>query len=306
MEFRKLISFGKTSYVLSIPKSWIQKNNLHKGSLVSMDEKEGNLVLMPHTENRKTERKTEIDLSNLNPIISRILHALYKVGYDEVKLKYEERGTLETIHQMLHDEMIGFEIIEQKPGYARIKTVAGGIETEFDNILRRTFLLLKSMLEGILEAVEKEDLTTIKSLRLMERNNNKYTGFCRRIMNRGEFKDSSKITYMYCLIEELEKLADQGKYFCDHLRSKNNIKTIEKEVKEVYKDVVEMYTRLYELHYKYDITKAAELFKRRKELIKKSLELSGKDPKKALALSYLVSMAQQIANMLSFELEMRL
>jgi len=306
MEFRKLISFGKTSYVMSVPKSWIQKNNLQKGSLIAIDEKEGNLVLSSRHEKQNLEKKTEIDLSGLDPIIQRILHALYKIGYDEVKLKYSDQETIDTIHQMLHDEMIGFEIIEQKPGYARIKTVAGGIETEFDNVLRRTYLLLKSMLESLLEAIKNEDIKTIKSVRFLEKNNNKYTGFCRRIMNRKEFKHSDILTYMYCLVEELEKVADQAKYLCDYFLDSKKTIAVDKDVKEVYAELLELYTGCYELHYKFDMKNLLELFKKRKGIIRKALELSKKEPKRALVLSYANNMVQQIANILSFELEMHL
>ena len=158
VEFRKLIRFGKTSFVMSIPKAWVVKNNLKKGDLLALRETEGNIVLSPNIENDVViEKKTEVDLSDSDPIIKRILHALYKTGYDEVKLKFDNPEVLETIQQSLHDEMIGFEIVEQGANYAHIHTVAGGLETEFNSMLRRTYLLLKSMLEGISEAIERSE-----------------------------------------------------------------------------------------------------------------------------------------------------
>ena len=47
MDYRKIISFGKTSFVMSIPKSWVIKNGLKKGDLVSLEENEGNLIMSP-------------------------------------------------------------------------------------------------------------------------------------------------------------------------------------------------------------------------------------------------------------------
>ena len=40
MEFRKLISFGKTSFVMSLPKGWVVKNKLKKGDLIALEERE--------------------------------------------------------------------------------------------------------------------------------------------------------------------------------------------------------------------------------------------------------------------------
>ena len=45
MEFRKLIGFGKSSFVVSIPKGWTQRNKLNKGDIVYLHEEENALVL---------------------------------------------------------------------------------------------------------------------------------------------------------------------------------------------------------------------------------------------------------------------
>ena len=87
MEFRKLISFGKTSFVMSIPKAWIVKNNLKKGDLIALDERDGNLMLSPKKDKAEMEQKeivndttgkdinrikretTSAYVNNFNPII---------------------------------------------------------------------------------------------------------------------------------------------------------------------------------------------------------------------------------------------
>mgnify|MGYP001191677169 CR=1 FL=1 len=54
-EARRLIKFGNSSHVLSIPKDWIDKNRLVKGDLVFLDENEfGQLILSP--DQKKIER----------------------------------------------------------------------------------------------------------------------------------------------------------------------------------------------------------------------------------------------------------
>ena len=45
MEFRKLIGFGKSSFVVSIPKNWTQKNKLNKGDIIYLREEDNALVL---------------------------------------------------------------------------------------------------------------------------------------------------------------------------------------------------------------------------------------------------------------------
>ena len=57
MEFRKLISFGRSSYVVSIPKPWVLKNRLKKGDLISVDGESGELVLSLNNNHALTEPK---------------------------------------------------------------------------------------------------------------------------------------------------------------------------------------------------------------------------------------------------------
>ena len=36
MGYRKIIAFGDTSYVVSLPKDWVEKNGLKKGDVVNV------------------------------------------------------------------------------------------------------------------------------------------------------------------------------------------------------------------------------------------------------------------------------
>ena len=66
VEFRKLISFGKTSFVMSIPKAWVTKNNLKKGDLIVLQEKENNLLLSPEA----NAHEKELEKKDLNKHLS--------------------------------------------------------------------------------------------------------------------------------------------------------------------------------------------------------------------------------------------
>ena len=61
MEYRKLISFGKSSFVVSIPKPWINKQNLKKGDVLYFEETEENLILSAKEKETDEEKKTTIN-----------------------------------------------------------------------------------------------------------------------------------------------------------------------------------------------------------------------------------------------------
>jgi len=310
MEFRKLIAFGKTSYVMSIPKQWVLKNNMKKGDLISLDENEGKLVLSPRIEEEGEKiEKAEINVSKLDPAIVRFIHAIYKRGADEIAITFDKPEQLSTIQQMISEDMIGFEITSQERNHCTIKAIAREFDQEFDSMLRRTFLVLKSMSHGIVESMENEDLDSIPNLQHLESINNKYTGFCRRILNKHGFKEKQKnVTFMYCTVEELEKLADQYKYLCDYFTfAKKNIKNINKDVIKLYKDTSDLFEGFYNVFYKFELNKAVELFKKRKSLVKETEKFLNSDSKQEIMLAhYLIVIIQLIANLTSFKIEMAL
>ena len=58
MNVRKLIRFGKNSYVISLPKQWVDKTKLKKGDLISIDETKEGLVLKTNSAEVKEEPKS--------------------------------------------------------------------------------------------------------------------------------------------------------------------------------------------------------------------------------------------------------
>lgn len=302
---RKVIQIADSTQLISLPRKWALKYNIKKGDELEVME-EGSRIVVAPAGSTELFKRTEINLTGLDPIIPRILHALYKVGYDEVLIKYPNQEYVTEIQKMLHAEMIGYEIVEQKPTHCIIRTIAGGYDSEYDTILRRTFLLLKTMLEGIVTVIETGDTTSVPSLRFMESGNNKYTGFCRRVINRNGLK--AKLPNVnYVLVEELEKIADQAKYLCDYLLESKENAHVDKETKELYKRILNLFVGTYENYYTFNMKKLVELFAERKQIISKALKLlRGKNVKQAQHLHYVVNVTQLIANLLSFELEMSL
>ena len=43
-EFRKLMAFGNSSFVVSVPKDWVVKNRLKKGDVLIVDERPNELT----------------------------------------------------------------------------------------------------------------------------------------------------------------------------------------------------------------------------------------------------------------------
>ena len=57
IDIRKLISFGKGSFVISIPKGWVTKNRLKKGDLISLNDEGYELVISSNSTTNSQDQK---------------------------------------------------------------------------------------------------------------------------------------------------------------------------------------------------------------------------------------------------------
>lgn len=297
VEFRRLISFGKTSFVTSIPKSWVTKNHLKKGDLVALDEKEGNLILSPESNFHEKEIEVkDLKINNLGIMTSRYIHALYKKGIDEIDISFDDPKLIEQVQKSLGKEVIGYEIIEQKSTKCVIKNISGGLEG-FDQIMRRMFLMLIAMADESLSALENKDFVRMPSIALLEESNNRFTTSCRRILNKNGYK-KGKVGPIYYIIEDLENLADEYKYLCYYLHSlkdKNNVK-IGKDMIDDFKEVNELLRTFYDMYYKFDNNHVVKIGESRKKLIDKFLKIieTGKNPIERVIAHHLLVITQKL------------
>ncbi|MEK6861132.1 MAG: AbrB/MazE/SpoVT family DNA-binding domain-containing protein, partial [Nanoarchaeota archaeon] len=77
MEYRKLIKFGNSSHVVSIPNEWIKRNNLKKGDTLYLSENGSNeLILSP-----------KVDTTNLNGGVKEIIIDISNCTTNDIKTK---------------------------------------------------------------------------------------------------------------------------------------------------------------------------------------------------------------------------
>lgn len=295
---RKVIQIADSTQLVSLPRKWAIQHGVKKGDEVDIREESSRLILT--TEKCYEVNKVEINTEGFGIMIPRVIHALYKKGTEEVKLIFNSKEDMRAIQEALGKEAVGFEITNQGSNFCEIKHVSGELE-EFDPILKRTFLLLISMSEQTLEALKTANFSILPNVAYLEEANNRFTTTCRRLLNKKGSEKYSPIGPIYYILEELEKLADQYKYMCNHLYDlykKNKIekKGVSKEVIHLFEKVDKMLREFYEIFYKFDKNKLVDIGKKRKELVVELyhfLENSSKVSDRVIS-HYLIVISQKI------------
>lgn len=150
IEVRKLISFGKGSYIVSMPKTWIAKNNLKKGDLISVSDEGSGLTLSVNQHQDQKTHSKEIDIDakgkNLEFLRSEIVSS-YLNGYDAINILFENNSKDVPKIKNIMRNLSGLEIMEQTSTRIVAKNLININEISIKNLIRRMDIITKSMME---------------------------------------------------------------------------------------------------------------------------------------------------------------
>lgn len=144
MEFRRLISFGKSSFVVSLPKAWISQNKLKKGDLIYLEESGPKLVISKkENEGGEAEKEKTIYIDGKDTVaVSREVCAAYIQNNHKIIFRGKEVKTRIKELQGVVQSLIALEIMEQ---------------TE-DSVIARDFLNMDTV--SVAELIRKMDIVT--------------------------------------------------------------------------------------------------------------------------------------------------
>jgi phosphate uptake regulator len=123
---------------------------------------------------------------------------------------------------------------------------------EFDNSLRRIFLLLQGMAEDTLESLKTGNQQLVAHMHDVDINLDKFHDYCIRILNRSGNKDQRKTNILFTTLYILELIGDEFKRISHHIlfdfKQKTNFKNI-CSLAEITKQLLDTF---YDLFYKFD------------------------------------------------------
>jgi len=285
---RKLIKQGHSTLTVTLPIDWIKDLNLKAGNEVEILKKNKELVISAEKKNEKTS--VAIDIEGLDiPLIWKYFMAAYREGYDEIKVKFNPKDRYDSPYkfvtqhkfdqkydkqpkhtpleliQRITNRFIGLELIEQYRDYCIVRGMTEISSKEFDNSLRRVFLVVMQMCEELEEAVKKNDHSLLEHTHDIDINLDKFQDYCIWVLNKTGFKETKKSSLMFSLLYLLEILGDEFKNISHHITMDLKGKSL-KNLLKLTEITVEQFKKFYELYYSFDRKKLIELSKRDREI----------------------------------------
>jgi phosphate uptake regulator len=240
---RKIMKMAGTTYVVSIPLKWANKYNLKKGDEVDIDEDNGNLVMK--LGDSPDIKRSKIKINATKSFHRRILHFLYKMGYDEIHIKFNNSDVLKTIEASIPN-LSGFEIVDQGSDFCILNNLSIDMVDKFDQLLRRCFLNIKHFSAEIYNSMNSGEIEKLNEIMLIEKNIDRISDYLLRYIKRKGSKYVGKDFFLYAIIRDLEKLGDFYRDFCKILLKKNNLSS---ELINALENVNKYFNQFYELFY---------------------------------------------------------
>lgn len=256
---RKVVKQGPATFMVSLPSTWVKKNRIKKGDTVEVLEKGPYMTITTQPGGRAI--RLEADVSGLEPrLVDRLLARSYQKGYDEILLIHNNTDVLKVIQQKV-TELMGYEIMEQSNKTCLIQSLSHKMDINFEESLRKAFVIVKQMAEEMIEAYAKDRKEDLQNLYLKDLEVNRFCYYCLRQINKEQYytnpQDAQQTHVLYYLIEELEDLGDGIKKIASRLsKSKKN-----KSMLELLKLLKQQYERSYSYFYEPTKQKANEAYK---------------------------------------------
>lgn len=165
-EVRKLQLVGGSTYVLSLPKRWIDRMQLQTGDQVSIIKNANNsLSLFPigtPQASRSLVSKTILNQKDSTESLKRKVIAMYLAGYQMIII--QTKGTRiqpnqkQAIRDLVRTNMIGTEIVESNQESITIQVLTSLPELSINDALKRMFLLASTMHRDAISALKEMDV----------------------------------------------------------------------------------------------------------------------------------------------------
>jgi phosphate uptake regulator len=168
MDSRKIQLTGGSTYIVSLPKSWVTDKGINAGDPIWITPlQDGTLLLSPKLKKEGTSRKKVLNIdSESGEHLVRKLIGMYIAGYNtiEIKSKKSIKPELSRAIREFTKMVVGPEIIDEDRKSVLLQDLINPSEFSQKKGLRRMFLLVRSMHVDAIAALKRGDMELAKDV----------------------------------------------------------------------------------------------------------------------------------------------
>lgn len=242
MQERKIIKFGNSSYVVTLPLDWIKEHNLDKNASV-FTKTNKNSILISTQSPEQTEKNATIVIDDIPfKLFNKKLMSYYLKNCKFIRI--EGKSIIERVEEIkvLVNKLSSLEIVEVSTNYIILKNLLNPRELVLDELLHEIITLELSLFD---ELSKKPANTTMQIVTTLDTNINKLSFLAYKCLNYNiESWDiphvSKNAIHYWRIISSFEAIGDIMKRIMRYLTQEEgqetiaHIKTIADELKQYY------------------------------------------------------------------------
>jgi len=175
-ELRKVQVTGGSTYIVSLPKTWVEQMGLQRGSIVRIQQKD-DLTLLLQPQDVETTDSVRRVLINPTPqdtpesIVRRVVSA-YLMGYNIISLRNSQTridsGQRFAVKDFTRKKLVGTEILSDLPRELTLHVLLSYSELSVKDALRRMSIIAASMHRDAVTALNSEDTQLAREIISMD------------------------------------------------------------------------------------------------------------------------------------------
>ncbi len=268
MAYRKIIKFGDSSFVISLPKEWINKYGLKKGDDLNIKQNNHELIIsLPNVIIKKEPKEMTINFTGNFKDLKGQLFRTYLQDYDIINIRKKDlNNNISNIKKLISENFIGLEIMQSSNDKIIIKDFLNMNDLSVYDLIRRMDRILMSIFEDarvVLEGdLSKKDFVISRDDEI-NRIYNLLLKVLKIALNDSDRKilklDIKDVFYYWDLVVYIEEIGDQLKRMIRNVDFK-----VDTQIIELYDLVYENYKLAMKANFTKDSEQAIELMNLRK------------------------------------------
>jgi len=271
---RRIIKLGQSTYVMSLPRKWLQAQGLEKGDYLDVNEEAmGLFVARAGVPRRGEEVSLDINVSDYNDrTIIIVLTQAYRKGFDRVNLTIGEPSQMAFIRRLTKEVLLGFEVVSESQNRCVIQNIAEPAAEKFDVVLRKLLILFEEEAKEIYGdlANGRSNLSKREETKEMFDNFNNY---CRRAVIRNRAYGPQNSYLVFYFLSQLS-LAQHDYYYL--YKQCVSQRKVDKFFLEKLSASIDAYHLLYEAFFRKDIDLAHQAHHKADVLQKEILDYASR------------------------------
>ena len=186
MDTRKIMALGKSSLVVSLPKEWIESNDVKKGDLVSLEvQRDLSLLVKSSLNITGKEKRIIVDVDNdaSSDSIFRIVIGCYLNGYNNIVLNSDSIFSVKQ-QQAIRDvvKSLYLRILASNASSITLQTLMNESMANVRDGVERMHLITLSMCKDVLKAMKTWDLELARSVVALEEDVDQFMFYSLRLL----------------------------------------------------------------------------------------------------------------------------